>query len=54
MEEEIARRQAKINLKYKEEGLTDEVFEAQLELNKLKNEQNISDKTNRIHERFVQ
>ena len=54
MEEEIARRQAHINEKYIEEGLTDEVFEAQLELNKLKNEHDISDKTNRQYKNFVQ
>lgn len=54
MNEEIARRQSRINLKYKEEGLTDEVLDAQVELNKMKHEQNISDETNKTYKGFVQ
>lgn len=52
--EEIHQKQASLNQKYKEEGLTDEILEKQVELNTLKNQYNISDKCKRIHENYVQ
>ena len=39
---------------YNENGLTDEVLDLQLEINKLRHKHNISDKTNQLHKEFVQ
>lgn len=47
-------KQRVIDKKYAEEGLTDEVLDAQVELNKLRHEHNISDHNKRIHENYVQ
>ena len=47
-------RQRTINKKYEKEGLTDEVLDMQLELNKDRHENNISDPTKRIYKNYVQ
>lgn len=54
MKYELARKQAQVDLKYEKEGLTDEVLDMQLEINKLRHEHNLSDKTNQINDNFVQ
>lgn len=52
--QELAERQKEIDALYEKEGLTDEVLEAQVKLNQLRNELNIEDERNRIYENFVQ
>ena len=51
---QLAHKQKKINKKFMEEGLTDEVLDAQVELNQLRNKLDIEDENNRIYENFVQ
>lgn len=51
---QLNRKQSKINKLMEEDGFTDEVLEMQIELNGLRHELDISDKNNRIHERWVQ
>ena len=51
---QLKNRQRHIDKLYKRDGLTDEVFEAQVELNKLRNELDIPDSSNFIYENYVQ
>jgi len=53
-EKEFKKRQEEINQKYEQEGLTDEVLNLQVQLNRDRNEWNISDDTKRIYKNFVQ
>lgn len=46
--------QNKINEMYERDGLTDEVFELQVKINKVRATLNISDETKTIYENFVQ
>ena len=39
---------------YEENGLTDEVLDLQLQINKLRHEHNISDEKKRVYKQFVQ
>jgi len=43
-----------VNQLYKHEGASDYVLQKQLKINKERNKHNISDKSKRIYERFVQ
>ena len=43
-----------INHKIKKEGLTDDILTKQLQINKQRNEHNITDKSKRIYKEFVQ
>jgi len=43
-----------VNRQYKKKGLTDEVLDAQLKINKLRHETDTTDKSKRIYDRFVQ
>lgn len=52
--EYLAKEQEKIDKLYEKEGLTDEVLEKQVALNQLRNKLDISDRKNRIYDRFVQ
>lgn len=52
--EYLAKEQEKIDKLYEKEGLTDEVLEKQVKLNQLRNKLDISDRKNRIYDRFVQ
>lgn len=54
MEEYLAKKQKEIDELYKKEGLTDEVLDKQIEINKLRHEHNISDKSNRLYKNYVQ
>lgn len=54
LEKEFEKRQKAIDKKYEEEGLSDEVLDMQLELNKDRHENNISDPTKRIYKNYVQ
>ena len=42
-----------INHKIKKEGLTDDILTKQLQINKQRNEHNITDKSKRIYKEFV-
>ena len=50
----LKNRQKRINKKYEKEGLTDEILNEQLEINKLRNELNIPDDNEKVYEDFVQ
>lgn len=51
----IKNRQRVLNRKYKEEGLTDEILDEQIELNKLRHEHDIRDDFEEsLHEDYVQ
>lgn len=50
----INRKQADLNKKYELYGLTDELLDKQVELNKKRHELDIRDKNNVIYEDFVQ
>ena len=50
----IRNKQRSINKKYEKEGLTDEILDAQIELNKMRNEHNIADEKPVIYEESVQ
>ena len=45
MEEHLAKKQKEIDELYEKEGLTDEVLDKQIYINKLRNAHNITDKT---------
>lgn len=51
---QLKNKQRAIDKKFKRDGLSDEVFEAQLEINGLRNEHDIPDSKNFIYEKFVQ
>lgn len=50
----INRKQSDLNKKYELYGLTDEILDKQVELNKKRHELDIRDKNNVIYEDFVQ
>ena len=50
----LKNRQKRINKKYEKEGLTNEILQEQLEINKLRNELNIPDDNEKVSEDFVQ
>lgn len=54
LRKELAKKQEELNEKYAKEGLTDNVLEKQVALNKLRNALDISDETKRIYKNFVQ
>ena len=54
MEEKLAKMQKEVDKLYDKHGLTDEVLDKQLEINKLRHEHDISDKSNRVHKSYVQ
>lgn len=51
---QLKNKQRVVDKKLEEEGLTDEVLDKQLEINKLRNESDIPDKNSIIHEEYVQ
>lgn len=51
---QLDKKQEKVNELYKKDGLTDEVLEAQLEINHLRNKENIPDTSQTIYKHFVQ
>lgn len=51
---QIKNKQRTINKKYDKEGLTDDVLDAQVELNQLRHEHDIPDSSKKIHENYVQ
>lgn len=55
MEEKLNQMQEKCNKLYAKNGLTDEVLDLQIQINQLRHENNITDKSKRINiEGFVQ
>jgi len=51
---QLKNKQRAIDKQYEREGLTDEVLDAQVELNMLRNELDIPDSENFVYENFVQ
>lgn len=51
---QLKNRQRAVDKKFDEEGLTDEVLNEQLEINQLRHQYDISDKSNRVYKNFVQ
>lgn len=51
---QLKNKQGAIDKQYAKEGLSDEVLDAQIELNQLRNELDIPDESNFIFENFVQ
>lgn len=52
--EKLAKEQELIDKLYAKNGLTDEVLDKQVKLNQQRNKLDISDRKNRIYDRFVQ
>lgn len=51
---QIKNKQRVVNKKYEKEGATEEVLEAQLEINALRREHDIPDTNHFVYEKFVQ
>ncbi|WP_458454204.1 hypothetical protein [Methanobrevibacter sp.] len=51
---QLKNKQRALDKQYASEGLTDEVLEKQLEINRLRHELDIPDQTNFVYENFVQ
>lgn len=51
---QIKNKQRIVDKKYEKEGLSDEVLEAQIEVNKLRHELDIPDSKNFVYEEYVQ
>ena len=54
MEQELAKKQKELNKLYEKHGLKDEILDLQIEINKLRHEHDIPDKSDMIHDKFVQ
>lgn len=54
MEKHLNKLQKEIDDLYEKEGLTDEVLNKQIYVNKLRNAHDITDKTNRVNGEYVQ
>ena len=54
MEEKLAKLQLEVDELYEKEGLTDEVLEKQVEINKLRHEHDIPDSNELTYEDWVQ
>ena len=51
---QIKNKQRIVDKKYEKEGLSDEVLETQIEVNKLRHELDIPDSNNFVYEEYVQ
>ena len=51
---QIKNKQRAINKAYEKDGLTEEILDAQIELNRKRHQHNITDKTKRIHQNYTQ
>lgn len=51
---QIKNKQRIVDKKYEKEGLSDEVLEAQIEINALRREHDIPDSNNFVYEEYVQ
>lgn len=54
LEVHLRNQQRELNKRYVEEGLTDEILDKQVELNRLRHEHDIADESKRVYENFVQ
>lgn len=54
MKEHLAKKQKEVDELYEKEGLTDEVLEKQLTINKLRNAHDIVDESEKIYKDYVQ
>ena len=54
MEEKLAEMQSEVDELYAKEGLSNKVLEKQVEINTLRNEHDITDKSELVYEEFVQ
>lgn len=54
LEVQLRNQQRVLNKKYAEEGLTDEILDEQIKLNKLRHEYDITDESEKVYEDFVQ
>ena len=54
MEEHLAKKQKEVNELFEKDGLTDEVLDKQITINKLRNAHDIPDETEKTHENYVQ
>ena len=54
MEEHLAKKQKEVDELYEEHGLTDEVLDKQIAINKLRHAHDIPDESEMVHEDYVQ
>lgn len=54
LEVHLRNQQRTVDKKYAEDGLTDEVLDKQIEINRLRHEHDIVDESERVYEDFVQ
>ncbi len=54
MEEHLARKQKEVDKLYAEHGLTDEVLDKQIAINKLRHAHDIVDESEKIYKDYVQ
>ncbi|WP_296796144.1 hypothetical protein [uncultured Methanobrevibacter sp.] len=54
MEVQLRNEQRVLNRKYEKEGLTDEILDKQIEINKRRHELDIADESKRVYGNFVQ
>ena len=54
MEEHLKRKQEEVDKLYEEYGLTDEVLDKQIAINKLRHAHDIPDESEKVHEDYVQ
>lgn len=54
MESELKQRQESLNQEYEKKGLTDEVLDKQIEINKLRAKHDIQDQNETIYKEYVQ
>ena len=54
MEEHLKKKQKEVDELYEKHGLTDEVLDKQIAINKLRHAHDISDKSNRVNGIYVQ
>lgn len=54
MEEHLAKKQKEVDELYEKHGLTDEVLDKQIAINKLRHAHDIVDESEKVHEDYVQ
>jgi len=54
MEEHLKRKQEEVDELYEEHGLTDEVLDKQIAINKLRHAHDIPDESEKVYEDYVQ
>ena len=54
MEEHLKKKQKEVDELYEKHGLTDEVLDKQIEINRLRHGHDIADKSQRVNEKYVQ